>query len=175
MLNFERITKYEPGIIFALLAQSFAGLLNSELENKLRKSDKEVFENPDTVGACVFISMLNGKPVGMASWDPRQGPKLGIIGYNCILPEYQGKGFGKAQVKEILKRLKEQGFKKVIVTTGEHPFFEPADKMYLSCGFTETKRYNDGRDSRYNSIDYKVELDPPSTETPSEGLGAKKR
>jgi GNAT superfamily N-acetyltransferase len=141
------------------LSQSFEELWNDELEKKIKQFDREVFENPDIVGACAFISTLNGKPVGMASWDPRQGLELGIIGYNCILPEYQGRGFGKAQIKEVLRRLKEQKFKKVIVTIGEHPFFEAADKMYLACGFKETKRYNEGRDPRYGSIDYEVELE----------------
>jgi GNAT superfamily N-acetyltransferase len=158
MLKFEPITKYEKGTIFSLLLQSFAELWNDELEEKIKKFDREVFENPDTVGACAFISTLNGKPVGMASWDPRQRPELGIIGYNCILPEYQGRSFGKTQIKEIIRRLKEQGFKKVIVTTGEHPFFEPADKIYLTCGFKETRRYNEGRDPRYGSIDYELKL-----------------
>ena len=158
MLKFTQITQYEPGIVFSLLSQSFEELWNGELEEKIRQFDKDVFENPDTIGACAFISTLNGKPVGMASWDPRQGPELGIIGYNCILPEYQGRCFGKAQIKGIFKRLKEQRFKKVIVTTGEHPFFEPADKMYLACGFKEIIRYNESRDPRYGSIDYEIEL-----------------
>jgi len=158
VLVFSEITEYEPVIIFSLLSQSFAELWNDELEEKIKRFDKEVFENPDTVGACIFISTLNGKPVGMASWDPKQGPELGIIGYNCILPEYQSRGFGKAQIKEILKRLKEQGFKKVIVTTGEHPFFEPADKMYLACGFKEIKRHPTGDQPGYGTIDYELEL-----------------
>lgn len=158
MLKFKQITEYEPGVVFSLLSQSFAELLNDEFERKLRRDDKEVFENPDTIGACAFISVLNSKTVGMASWDPRQGPEVGIIGYNCILPEYQGRGFGKAQIEEVLKRFNGQGFKKVIVTTGEHPFFEPAEKMYLACGFKEIRRYNEGRDPRYGSIDYEIEL-----------------
>jgi GNAT superfamily N-acetyltransferase len=158
MLKFSEITEYEQGTVFSLLSQSFAELWNDKLEEKMKKFDKEVFENHDTVGACVFISTLNGKPVGMVSWDPRQGPELGIIGYNCILPEYQGRGFGKTQIKEIIKRMKEKGFKKVIVTTGEHPFFESTDKMYLACGFTETRRYIEGRDPRYGSIDYELKL-----------------
>ncbi len=158
MLKFSGIAEYKPGVIFSLLSQSFAELWNDELEEKIRQCDKEIFENPDTIGACTFISVLNGKPIGMASWNSRQGPELGIIGYNCILPEYQGKGFGKAQIKEVFKRLKEQRFKKIIVTTGEHPFFESADKMYLACGFKEIRRYNQGRDPRYGTIDYELKL-----------------
>lgn len=158
MLKFEPVTKCEKGIVFSLLSQSWAELWDDELSEKIKRFCKEVFENLDTVGACVFISTLNGKPVGMASWDPRQKPEIGIIGYNCILPEYRGKGFGKAQIKKILKRMKNQGFEKAFVTTGELPFFEAADKMYLACGFKETRRYNKDRDSRYGSIDYEIVL-----------------
>jgi len=158
MIEFSRITEYEPGIIFSLLSQSFAELWNDELEEKIRQFDKEVFENPDTVGACTFISTLNGKPVGMASWDPRQGPELGIIGWICVLPEFQGKGFGKIQIKEILRRLKRDGFKKAFVRTGEHPFFSNAQKMYAACGFKESKRYPTGNQQGYGTIDYEIKL-----------------
>ena len=158
MLSFENISGYEPGIIFSLLSKSFAELLDNELKEKMKQFDSEVFENPDTVGACVFISTSNGKVVGMASWDPRRGPELGIIGFNCILPEYQGKGFGKAQIKEIFRQLKEAGFVKAFVRTGEHPFFTRAQKMYVSCGFRESKKHPTGDQPSYGTIDYEIEL-----------------
>lgn len=158
MLKFEPITKYEKGVVFSLLSQSFAGVLDDGLEEKIKQYEREVFENSDTVGACIFISTLNGKPVGMASWDPRQGPELGIIGWICILPEFQGKGFGKAQIKEILGRLKRSGFKKAFVRTGEHPFFTSAQKMYAACGFKESKRHPTGDQPGYGTIDYEIKL-----------------
>jgi GNAT superfamily N-acetyltransferase len=158
MLKYEPVTKYKRGFIFSLLQQSFADLWNDELEKKMRQYDCDIFDNPETVGACAFITCLNGNAVGMASWDPRQGPEKAILGYNCILPEYQGKRFGTAQIKEVLGRLKTAGFKKAFVTTGQHPFFMAAVKMYPACGFKEIKRYIDGRDPRYGSIDYEIEL-----------------
>ena len=158
MLKFEPITKYQKGLVFSLLSQSFAEVLGDGLEEKIKQYDKEVFENPDTVGACIFISTLNGKPAGMASWDPRQAPELGIIGWICILPEFQGNGFGKAQIKEILGQLKRDGFKKAFVRTGEHPFFTSAQKMYAACGFKESKRHPTGDQPGYGTIDYEIEL-----------------
>ena len=158
MLKFKQITEYEPGIIFSLLSQSFGEVLDGMLEEKIKQYDKEAFESPDTVGACVFISTLNGKPVGIASWDPRQGPELGIIGWVCILPKFQCKGFGEAQIKEVLKRLKQDGFKKVFVRTGEHPFFTNAQKMYAACGFKEIKRHPTGDQPGYGTIDYELKL-----------------
>ena len=158
MLKFKQITEYEPGIIFSLLSQSFGEVLDGMLEEKIKQYDKEAFESPDTVGACVFISTLNGKPVGIASWDPRQGPELGIIGWVCILPKFQCKGFGEAQIKEVLKRLKRDGFKKAFVRTGEHPFFTSAQKMYAACGFKEIKRHPTGDQPGYGTIDYELKL-----------------
>jgi GNAT superfamily N-acetyltransferase len=158
MLKFEPIRKFKHGLIFRLLSQSFAELINDELEEKIKQFDKEIFENPDTVGACVFVSTLNGQAIGMASWDPRQGPEIGIIGYNCILPEFGGRGFGKAQINEVLRRFKAMRFKKAIVTTGDHPFFLKATKIYLACGFKETRRHSKSSDQRYGSIDYEIEM-----------------
>jgi len=51
------------------------------------------------------------------------GPEVGIIGWNGILPEFRGRGFGKAQIRELLGRLKLDGFKNAFVRTGEHAFF----------------------------------------------------
>ena len=158
MLKFEPITKYPPGIIFSLLKKSYEKVWNGELERSLKEFDKEVFENPETVGTCAFVSTLNDKPIGMASWDPRTGPKVGEIGWNCILPKFEGRGFGKSQIKEILRRFKLNQFAKVRVTTGEEPFFKPARKMYLSFGFKETKRYDSRYNPPYKSIDYEMLL-----------------
>ena len=158
MLRFSKTTEYEPGIVFSLLSRSFEEIWNEDLEEKTGKFDEEILENPDTVGACAFISTLNGEAVGMASYDPRQGPQAGIIGYNCILPEYQGKGFGKAQMEELLKRLKANGFKKVFVRTSEHPFFMKARKMYLACGFKESENYPTDNQHGQETIDYEIDL-----------------
>ena len=158
LLRFSEITKYEQGTVFSLLSHSFAKILDDGLEEKIKQLDREIFGNSDTVGACAFISTLNDKLVGMASWDPRQGPEIGIIGYNCILPEYQGRGFGKTQIKEILKRLKNQRFKKAFVRTGGHLFFIRAQNMYLACGFKESRRYSTGDQPGYGTIDYEIEL-----------------
>jgi GNAT superfamily N-acetyltransferase len=74
------------------------------------------------------------------------------------LPKFQGKCFGKAQVKEVLRRLKQDNFKKAFVRTGEHLFFTSAQKMYVACGFKELKRHSNGDQSGYGTIDYEIEL-----------------
>ena len=120
--------------------------------------EEEVFKNPLTVGKCGFLSYYEDNLIGFASWDPRQRPNIGIIGQNCILPKFQGRGFGKIQVKEIMRILKRDKFQNVKVTTGEHEFFVPAQKMYESCGFKEKRRYRDPSNPFFNVIELWIEL-----------------
>ena len=157
-LIFTLITDHPPGTIFSLLSRSYAPIFNDELEQNLRKADRQTFENPDTIGSCTFITCLDSQPIGMASYDPRQGPDLAIIGHNCILPEFQGQGFGRQQILEILRRLKARGFRKAVVTTSDHPFFTPARKMYEACRFRQTRRFRPSPDSESHTIEYQIEL-----------------
>jgi GNAT superfamily N-acetyltransferase len=139
-LIFNKIDKYEPGIIYSLLSQSYEEILDQQLKEQFRLFDKDVFENSDTIGACTFITSLCPDTIGMASYDPRQAPELATIGHNCVLPKYRKKGFGRQQILEIIKRLKLRNVSRISASTSEHSFFEPAQKMYLSCGFTELER-----------------------------------
>ena len=157
-LTFNEMVKYEPGTIFRLLSECHSEILEQQLQDRLRKFDCEVFENLETVGKCTFVTTLGTDIVGMASYDPRQAPKLGKIGYNCILPGHQKKGYGKRQILEILRRLKEFGVVRITVSTSEHPFFEPARKMYLSCGFSELDRQQKEPQDIYKIIQYEMKL-----------------
>jgi len=128
------------------LCQSYADLIKSDPihwkheENNWNEFDRDAFSNPETVGACVFLSWNGRELVGFASFDPRQRPLCGIIGHNCILPEFRGKGFGKQQVDEILDRFMILKIQTCKVTTNDNPFFVPAQRMYKSCGFQEISR-----------------------------------
>ena len=157
-LAFTLIAEHQAGTIFSLLRQSYSPIWDDELEEKMQEFDREVFDNPDTVGACTFISCLDGQPIGMASYDPRPGPELALIGHNCILPDYQQRGFGRQQIAEILGRLRAQHFTRVTVTTSEHPFFIPAQKMYQACGFKELRRFHQSSDSDGQTIEYGLKL-----------------
>ena len=128
-LQFTSPTEPEPGTVFALLSRSWRPLWNPELEDNLRRFDREVYESPETVGACTFITCLGDQPIGMASYDPRQGPERGIIGYNCIVPVHQRKGYGRRQIREILRIFRRRHIRKAWVTTSEAEFFIPAQGM----------------------------------------------
>ncbi len=163
MLKFRKLTAYKEGLIFSLLNRSYKGLLREKLalaekwQQDWKQYDKEVIQFPKTIGASGFITIYNEIIIGFGSYDLRQRPELGIVGHNCILPEYRGKGFGKAQVLKIISIFKELGLKTAKVTTGEHPFFIPAQKMYISCGFIEARRYH-GQDLEFRQIDYILDI-----------------
>jgi len=116
---------------------------------------------------------LAASPIGFASWDPRAYPAYGIIGHNCILPAFQGQGYGTAQVRRALDILRARGFEQARVTTGDHPFFRPAQRIYAACGFRETGRgYRDPR-AALNMIDYALSLqetEPSRFASPSQSV-----
>ena len=155
MLIFRPITEHNPGTIFSLLRDSYAPIWNERLEANFRRADRETFANPDTIGLYSFITCLDDEPIGFACYDPRPGPDLAIIGHNCILPRFQRQGFGSQQLAEIIRRLRERGFRKVTVTTSDHPFFVPAQKMYSACGFRELRRFGQQPDQ---TIEYQLDL-----------------
>lgn len=120
--------------------------------------DRDILQFPATVGACGFVTCLDGEPVGFASWDPREFPAYGVIGHNCILPAFRGNGYGVAQIRRVLDILRGRGFQQARVTTGDHSFFVPAQRMYEACGFRETGRSSADAHSAFDTIDYELHL-----------------
>ncbi|MBN2181833.1 MAG: GNAT family N-acetyltransferase [Sedimentisphaerales bacterium] len=157
-LKFNDTSEYKSGAICSLLAESYAEIIDQKLKEQFLQFDREVFEKPETVGACTFIAALGADVIGMASYDPRRAPELGIIGHNCILPKYRRKGYGRQQILEIIRRLKAIGVRLVAVSTSEHSFFMPARKMYLSCGFSELEKRQKNPHDVYERIYYEIKL-----------------
>lgn len=154
----------KSGTIAAILKTCYAGLVSSDPdlwsneEAGWERFDADVYEDPATIGDCTFLSWLDDKLIGFASYDPRQWPTYGIIGHNCIFPEFRGRGWGKKQILEILKRFQKMGFKKAKVSTLDHPFFVPAQAMYLACGFCESGRFPWEGSQKYRLIEYEHDM-----------------
>jgi len=167
-IAFTPFAEHEPGLVLSLLSRSYAPYL--ALDSQAARAwptdwaayDREVSQHPDTVGACGFVTCLEGRPVGFASWDPRGRP-TSVSGHNCVLPAFQGQGYGTAQIRRVLEILRTRGFEHVRVTTGDHPFFLPAQRMYEACGFREIARGH--RDPRValRMIDYQLSLRDATT------------
>ncbi len=165
MIAFNPFAHCEPGLICHMLAVSYESLLSglradkvTELLAEWRAYDTAVFEEPDTVGQSGFVTLVKRDVIGFASWNPTSWPSVGIVGHNCVLPEYQGKGYGRLQIGEILRRFTEAGFAKARVLTDEHPFFAAARRMYERCGFEEVCRYPSELSDEYLMIEYERPL-----------------
>lgn len=145
MIEYKTIDNFKPGLIQGLMKTSYKGLIDyfpdekQKLYQQWEKEDYDAFNNPATIGKHVLFSCKNNIPIGYFSWDDRQCP-VGILGQNCILPDYQGNGYGKKQIEFVIKIFQDNRFNEINATTGDHEFFKSARKMYSNCGFLVQKR-----------------------------------
>jgi len=164
MLTFKPLSSLKPGQLFEMLESSYRDLIEKyDVKNKdkylesWQQSDRNAFNNLETIGKCVLVTHVDNKPVGFFSWDPRNFPEYGVVGQNCVLPENKGKGYGKMQIEELLKIFKKAKCKKALVSTGGSEFFLPAQRMYERLGFVETGKHLNEKWG-FNEIDYEKEL-----------------
>ena len=58
-----------------------------------------------------------------------------------VLPEYQGKGYGRLLLNYAIAYAREQQYNKICLDTRKQ--FSAAQHLYRSSGFQETEKYND--------------------------------
>lgn len=147
MILYKPIDYFKPGDIQKLIKLSYQDLFKyfpnerDKLYEQWEKEDKDSFDNLNTIGKHVSFACINDNinPIGYFSWDNSDFPK-GVIGQNCVLPDYQNQGYGSNQISFLIKLFEESNFKEITVVTGDHEFFEPARKMYLNCGFHKLRK-----------------------------------
>ena len=140
MIEFKPITDFKPGQIQELIKNCYSGMIEhfpnekKRLYHQWENEDKLAFQNINTIGRHILFSCIENSLIGIFSWDDRHFPN-GIIGQNCILPDFQGQGYGTLQIEKIINILKIDNFKTLYAETGDHNFFIPAHKMYEKNGF----------------------------------------
>ena len=136
-IQFNRPRDFERGTIFNLLskAYSFDEKWLQECEEKWREDDNFFFDNLQIADKYSFITTCNGEAIGFAVYDPRNIPEYAIIGDNCIIPEYKGKGYGILQLQELINRITKNSVNKIFVSTNFDLI--PAQKMYERVGFVK--------------------------------------
>lgn len=86
----------------------------------------------------------NGKIVGLAYFLPERLTQLTL---NLLLiavhKEYQGRGLGKAILKEVVSRGRELDSHLLLVETSGHPHFENTRKFYTDFGFQVEAKIRD--------------------------------
>ena len=93
--------------------------------------DEFFFDNPEIADKYGFVTCYKGEPIGFICWDPRNRPEYVEIGHNGIRTKYKRRGFGKAQLSEAVRRIKEyKGLKEIRVWTNSNLI---APKNYEKC------------------------------------------
>ena len=160
MVEFRKISEFLRGTLYNQLvdAYSFNDECKKTWDNSWKEYDDYFYDNLDIIDKYGFITILDGEPIGHISWDPRHRPDYVEIGHNCIITKYKGKGYGKIQLQEAIKRIKEyDDLKKIIVTTNE--LFIPAQRNYESVGFKKI-RERENKETPFSGkyIDYELIL-----------------
>lgn len=157
-IEFKKISEFPKNTLYNQLvdAYSFDSNCQKNWNNMWQEYDDFFYANLNNIADKYgFITVLNGKPIGHISWDPRNKPNYVIIGHNCILTKYKGKGYGKIQLSEAIRRIKEEKVNKIIVTTNEITI--PAQKNYESVGFTKVgERPNNETPFAGKYLDYEL-------------------
>ena len=134
-IEFRKITEFPRGTLAALLTDgySFEPKFEYYWKEQWQEFDDFFYSNPQIAEKCGFITVLNGEPIGLVSWDPRKLPEYAEVGHNCIVTKYKGNGYGKRQMREAVNRIIALGAKRIIVWTNER--LVAAQRTYESVGF----------------------------------------
>lgn len=160
MIEFKKISEFSKGTLYEQLcdAYSFDSNCKKYWNEMWQEYDDFFYSNLDDIADKYgFITAIDNNVVGHISWDPRHAPEYVEIGHNCILTKYKGNKYGKIQLQEAIRRIKEYKVKKIIVTTNEITL--PAQKNYESVGFKKiNERENKETPFAGNYIDYEIKL-----------------
>ncbi|HEY3310604.1 MAG TPA: GNAT family N-acetyltransferase [Anaerolineales bacterium] len=125
--------------------------------NALRHLEKECFPQDawpilDLVGVLSFSGVVrlkaveNGQMIGFVAGDPRPTEGISWIATICILPEYRGRGYGRALLEACENLLPTEIIHLCVRFSNEE-----AIRMYHNAGYQNVDRwenyYNDGEDS----------------------------
>lgn len=160
MIQFKKISEFQRGTLYQQLvdAYSFQEDCQRVWNDTWKEYDEFFYDHVEQIADQYgFVTVVDGIVVGHISWDPRERPEFVAIGHNCILSKWKGKGYGKLQLLEAIRRIKEYDVKKIIVTTNQ--LMLPAQKNYESVGFVKVReRKNVETPFAGNYIDYEMIL-----------------
>lgn len=160
MIEFKKISDFPKGTLYNQLVDAYSFHKDCKVNwgHNWKEYDDFFYSNLESIAdKCGFVTVVDGIAVGHITWDPRNRPNDISIGHNCILSDFKGKGYGKLQLQEAIRRIKEYKVKKIIVTTNEITL--SAQKNYVSVGFVKVaERRNFETPFAGNYIDYEMIL-----------------
>ena len=149
MTEFRKLTDFPRGTLFDILADAYAyDERNRRIwETNWKETDDFFYDNPDIADKYSLVTCLDGEPIGFVTWDPRHRPDYVEIGHNGIRKRYKGRGYGRLQLEEALRRIREyEGLKRIIVVTNSNLI---APRNYESAGFALYDRKPNRTESAY--------------------------
>ncbi|MEU4563449.1 GNAT family N-acetyltransferase [Actinoplanes sp. NPDC023936] len=122
---------------------SFENILGSAIFGLLYRPDWRAAQ-ADSVRKCCLddgaesfvVSTADGVAAGFVVLRQDHDESLGVIEMIAVHPEHQRRGHGRALMEFAIRRLRDQGFRLINVTTGGDPGHAPARALYEATGFT---------------------------------------
>ena len=110
-IEFRKITEFPRGTLAILLKDgySFEPRFEGYWQSQWKEFDDFFYDNPRIAEFSGFMTVLDGEPIGFVSWNPTNLPESTEVGHNCIATKYKGNGYGKLQMQEAVRRIKQQG------------------------------------------------------------------
>jgi len=160
VLSFRKLTDFGRDIMYSILkdAYSFDERCAQCWDGNWRETDDFFFDHPEIADKYGFATCFNGEPIGFICWDPRNRPEYVEIGHNAIRTAWKGNGFGKAQLTEALRRIREYaGLKEIRVRTNSNLI---APRNYESVGFVLYDRKENPGETAFSGDDlyYRIQL-----------------
>lgn len=140
-LNVEYMNWWLRGIeeCFKTDLASLLGWSNEAVESKKREYlTSELERLCSDLHGVYYLLELEDAIIGMGALH-QTSEKAGEIKRMYIRPAYQGKGYGKALLQQLLQKAKEFGYRSVYLDSGR--FMTTAHKLYRSFGFIECSAY----------------------------------
>lgn len=85
-----------------------------------------------------YVALVNGEVAGFIFYEIDEGKKKGIVEENAVHPEYRGLGIAGKMYDFVLLKMREEGMKYAMVTTGLDEAHAPARRAYEKAGFDKT-------------------------------------
>ena len=135
MLEFRKFSDFSRGTVYDLLQDAYSyDARNQKIwDLNWKETDDFIYDNTKIADKYGMTTCIDGYPIGLIIWDPRNRPERVEIGHNGIRERYKRHGYGHMQLVEALRRIKEfEGLKRIIVCTNSKL---AAPKNYESVGF----------------------------------------
>ena len=100
--------------------------------NHTKEKYLEDLERKDRIN---LVAVLGGKVIGVTKATISERGGLSFLGWTCVQPSEQGKGYGELMVRHVLDYCKSQGSHKISLNT--LPMLKPAINLYLKLGFVQ--------------------------------------